>query len=287
MKARRRVLDAHDSTPTIRTNLPWDRGYRVVPAPAVMHWTTNWPIPAPEVVREALTNALMGLWIDHVPTGAEIAAMKLQLCGSEALAWSDPLATGDWKQYPVPAWGEGHPEGMSPQMTMPDGWFDHPQARKAPPPLSDYTAHSGRTVDLVVGTAMSGSGNKHNAVELPALWRHGLLQTARERKLAREVLHNIDHAPETLWYQIVLDEGWTMRRAAEILREAGVWAGELCAWTNRWARPPAGTPPARSAAAETAWEVYERCTGQVNEDAVWPLARTAEIAAERAYERVT
>ena len=23
MKARRRVLDAHDSTPTIRTNLPW------------------------------------------------------------------------------------------------------------------------------------------------------------------------------------------------------------------------------------------------------------------------
>ena len=26
MKARRRVLDAHDSTPTIRTNLPWFAG---------------------------------------------------------------------------------------------------------------------------------------------------------------------------------------------------------------------------------------------------------------------
>ena len=29
MKARRRVLDAHDSTPTIRTNLPWVRSNAV------------------------------------------------------------------------------------------------------------------------------------------------------------------------------------------------------------------------------------------------------------------
>ena len=33
MKARRRVLDAHDSTPTIRTNLPcWGRRYAALPA---------------------------------------------------------------------------------------------------------------------------------------------------------------------------------------------------------------------------------------------------------------
>ena len=46
-----------------------------------------------------------------------------------------------------------------------------------------------------------------------------------------------------------------MRRAAQVLREAGVYAGDLCAWTNRWARPPVGTPPARSTQAETAMSV--------------------------------
>ena len=262
------------------------REYRVVPAPAVMHWRTEWPIPAPEVIRDALANGLRGLWIDHVPTGAEIAAMKLLLCGIEALAWSEPLATGDWDQYPVPTWGEGHPEGMSPQMAMPDSWFDHREGRKAPLPLTEYTPRSGRTVNSVAGMAMSGSENRHYALELPALWRRGLLRSPGERALAHEVLHNIDHAPTTLWYQLVLDEEWTIRQAAEVLREAGIYAGEICAWTNRWARAPAGTPPARSAPQETAWEVSERCSRQVDENGPWPIARTAEIAEERNYERV-
>ena len=54
------------------------REYRAVPAPEPMRWNTSWPIPAPEVVRSALEQPLRGLWIDHVPTGAEIATIKLR-----------------------------------------------------------------------------------------------------------------------------------------------------------------------------------------------------------------
>ena len=54
------------------------REYRTVPAPEPMRWDTSWPIPAPELVRSTLERPLRGLWIDHVPTGVEIATIKLR-----------------------------------------------------------------------------------------------------------------------------------------------------------------------------------------------------------------
>ena len=261
------------------------RDYAVVPTPGPMQWDTIWPIPAPEVIAKALETPLKGLWVDHVPTGAEIAAMNLGLRRDPQSAWTSPLVTGDWANACC-VWGAGHPERMSPQMAMPDAWFDHDQARRPPPGMDDYEPATGKSVRTIIGVSMSGSGNKHDALELPALWRRGLLRTPDERVLAEEVLSNANYAPETLWYQIVLDEGWTMRRAAQVLREAGVYAGELCAWTNRWARPPVGTPQAGSAQAETAWGIDRRCRGQLWDDGRWPLSRTEEIAAAHGYRRV-
>ena len=48
-----------------------------------MRCETEWPIPAPEVIHAAITTPLRGLWIDHVPTGAQFAAMGL-LCIDDA-----------------------------------------------------------------------------------------------------------------------------------------------------------------------------------------------------------
>ena len=141
-------------------------------------------------------------------------------------------------------------------------------------------------METVIGLGMSGSGSKHKAEELPELWRRGLLRTPEERLLANEVLKNTWASPVVLWHGIVLDEGWTMRTAAQVLREAGICNGQICAWTNRWARRPAGSPPAGSAPAETARQINNRCVGQLADDGAWPLARTAEIAAAHEYRRV-
>ena len=65
-----------------------ERDYRTVPAPKQMHWNTRWPIPAPEVVRAALTKPLRGLWIDHVPSGAELAALNTRPLYGDAHAGS-------------------------------------------------------------------------------------------------------------------------------------------------------------------------------------------------------
>ena len=191
--------------------------------------------------------------------------MSLGLRRDPQSAWTSPLVTGDWTNA-VCVWSAGHPERMSPQMVMPDAWFDHDEARRPPPAMDDYEPATGKSVRTIIGVSMSGSSNKHDALDLPALWRQGLLRTPDERLLAEEVLSNANYAPETLWYQIVLDEGWTMRRAAQVLREAGIDMGPLCAWTNRWARTPTGTPPAGSAQAETAWEIDRRCRGQLWDD---------------------
>ena len=107
------------------------RDYAVVPAPWPMQWDTTWPIPAPEVIAGALAAPLKGLWVDHIPTRAEIAALNLGLRRDARIAWTNPLVTGDWKSFDRP-WAAGHPERMSPQRVMPDAWFDHGEARCAP-----------------------------------------------------------------------------------------------------------------------------------------------------------
>lgn len=262
-----------------------ERAYATIPTPEKMRIDTSWPVPAPEVIRVALGNPLRGLWIDHVPTGAEIAASGLQCVRNPENAWKNPLATGDWSGYRY-IWMKGHPETMSPQTTMPDAWFDHPGARKPPPPIEGYTAQSGRTVQLIVGSAMSGSAYKHDARELPALWRNGLLRTPEERMLAEQVIKNAPYAPDEIWYRMVLDEGWTIRRAAQILREAGICVGSICAWTNRWARAPEGTPPEGSGPAEEPWDIHLRCRSQVAERGPWPLSRTERAARKERYRRV-
>ena len=262
-----------------------ERAYRTVPTPQKMQWDTNWPIPAPEVIAKAIEKPLSGCWIDHVPTGAEIAAMSLGRMRDAQNRRTSPLVTGDWASYRY-VWMWGHPELMSPQMVMPDAWFDHDGARQAPPAIDrhKYVPRPGQTVRTVVGSSLAGSGYKHEALELPALWRRGLLRTAGERLLADQVLRNIDYT--VLWHQIVLDEGWTVRRAAQILRETGMYVGSLCAWANRWARQPPGRATVRNAKAETAWEIHDRCTGQMTDDGRWPLSRTEEIARRNGYKRV-
>ena len=106
--------------------------YALVPAPWPMQWDTTWPIPAPEVIAGALAAPLKGLWVDHIPTRAEIAALNLGLRRDARIAWTNPLVTGDGKSFDRP-WAAGHPERMSPQRVMPDAWFDHGEARCAPP----------------------------------------------------------------------------------------------------------------------------------------------------------
>ena len=164
------------------------RNYEVVDPPELSTMTSRWPIPAPAAIREALDTPLQGLWIDHVPRGAEIAAMRLLCTGKPERARQHPLATGDWSD-PRYALMLIHPERMGPQTVMPDGWFNHAEARRAPPRIDDdYEPESGKTVATVIGHGMSGSGNKYDAPVLPGLWRRGLLRTAEERGLANEVL---------------------------------------------------------------------------------------------------
>lgn len=264
------------------------RDYATVPAPAgALQVWEGWPIPAPEVIRNALDAPLRGMWIDHVPTGAEITAMNLLWLDTPEAARRRPLATGEWSD-PLEAPWLVHPEHMGAQTAMPDTWFNHADARGRPARIDgdEREPEPGRTVETIIGLGMSGSGNKRKAERLPELWRRGLLRTPEERLLANEVLKNTWASPVYLWHSIVLDEGWTMRRAAQVLREAGICNGQICAWTNQWARRPAGSPPPGSAPAETAREVNGRCVGQLGDDGPWPLTRTAEIAATHQYRRV-
>ena len=247
-----------------------------------MRASTDWPIPAPEVIRATLATPLRGLWVDHVPTGAELAAMDLLCTGDPDEAWADPLATGDWESYRY-VWLGPHPEETSPQRVMPDAWFDHAQARRLPPTFERYEPKGGQTVRDIIDSSLSGSGHREEAQSLPRLWEKGLLASARERALANHLLRN---ACAAQWYRMMLDERWTVRRAAEVLREAGIARGDLCALTNRWARPPPGTPEPGSGPAQRAEKLVETCLRQLADDGGWPLARTAEIAAERGYERM-
>ena len=64
------------------------------------------------------------------------------------------------------------------------------------------------------------------------------------------------------------------------------WSGGEALGGNRCAQPPAGTPPAGSAQAETAPEIDRRCRGQLAGSGRWPLSRTEEIAAAHRYLRV-
>ena len=267
-----------------------ERAYRTVPAPEQMHWETHWPIPAPEVVRAALAKPLRGLWIDHVPNGAELAALNVRLRYGDADAGKCPLASGDWAVYRW-TWALGHPEEMGKQMAMPDAWFDHPQARKPPKALSFDDPRSGRIVTWIAERALNAEAAKLARERLPTLWREGLLRAAELRQLAHAVIQsamieNLCRPDMGMWYQMILDEGWTMRRAAQVLREAGVAHGPICAWTNRWARPPAGAPAPGTAPAETAEEILARCEGQLADGGPWPLSQTAEIAAAHRYLRV-
>ena len=273
-----------------------DRDYPTVPAPQCMQWQTQWPIPAPEVVRAHMREGLRGMWIDHVPDGAEIAAMKQLYLGRTEATATNPLVTGQWDKYGRDGkygyvWLDAHPEHMSPQMVMPDAWFDHDEARKPPPAIQGrwrsprpewYAPRSGQSVGTVIAHGLCGSSEKHNAEELPKLWRRGLLN-AQERSLSA---HLLEDASNVLWYQIILDEGWTMRTAAEVLREAGVCVGTLCALTNRWAKPPPGAPAPRSAPAEDAPSVIARCRGQLTDTGAWPLKDTEAIAEAREWKRV-
>ena len=151
---------------------------------------------------------LRGLWIDHVPNGAELAAMDLLYTDKLEQAQASPLATGDWESYPYAIWMSPHPEELTPQTTMPEPWFNHAEARQPPAALEDYEPAHGRTVRTVVGSSLSGSGAKEEAHKLPALWRRGLLTSAEERSLANHLLRN---ASAVQWYQIMLDEQWTVR----------------------------------------------------------------------------
>ena len=260
-----------------------ERPYRTINRPRQMRAQTSWPIPAPEVIREALESPLQGMWIDHVPTGAELAAVGLLCTDQNGDAWSDPLVTGAWENYGYPVWAEPHPEELTPQMVMPDAWFDNEEARTAPPPLEWYEPEHGRTVRMIIGLSLSGSGEKEAVLELPAMWRRGLLRSARERSLANHLLRN---ASPISWYRIVLDEGWTMRRAAEVLREACIARGDICQMTNRGAKRPAKTQTVETTEAETPVEIMRRCRKQGTKDGRWPLGSTEEIARGRNYERV-
>ena len=157
-----------DTKPTKLTHCP-DRGYRTVPRPRQMRCHTQWPIPAPEVIRAAIRTPLRGLWIDHVPTGAQLAAMDLLYIDDAEEALRSPLATGDWESYPYSRWMSPHPEELWPQMTMGDEWFDHAEAPCPPPPLDDYVPAHGKTTASVIGSRLAGSGEREHARELPAL----------------------------------------------------------------------------------------------------------------------
>ena len=106
---------------------------------------------------------------------------------------------------------------------------------------------------------LAGSGERENARrELPALWRRGPLRTESERGIANHLLRNVR---SLLWYQMMLNEGWTVRHAAEVLREAGSTTGDVCSLTNRWARPPPGTPRPGSSPEEAPGDIIARCMG--------------------------
>ena len=85
---------------------------------------------------------------------------------------------------------------------------------------------------------------------------------------------------------MMIDEGWSVRRAAEVLREAGCYAAGPCQIVNRWALPPQGSHEAHSVAPETPEEIEARCENQLAKGGRWPLERTEEIARTRGYRRV-
>lgn len=258
--------------------------YPTIPAPQCIHHQTQRPFPAPQVMLETIGKPLRGLWIDHVPQGPEIATLRLLKVKNREEVRDNVLLTGKWNKYPY-IWSRGHPDTMSPQMTMPDAWFDHDEAKRPPPDIPGYTPRYGHSVRSIISSSLAGSPNKYGAQVLPDLWSAGLLRTANDRLLANEVIPDGKY-PYLLWHRMVLDQGWTMRRAAQVLREAGIRDGEICAWTNLWAKPPPGSPPAHSSPEETPAAINRRCLGQLADDGPWPLTRTEAIAAEYDYQRV-
>ena len=64
------------------------------------------------------------------------------------------------------------------------------------------------------------------------------------------------------WVAIAICEAWTVRRAAEIARNAGTFNPEICAWLNQHADPSRLARPDPLPVPETARETRDRCFAQ-------------------------
>ena len=116
----------------------------------------------------------------------------------------------------------------------------------------------GKTVRSVIALEYAEGIEADTARRLSELWGRRLLRTPELREVAAGLIANTQGRQ---WCQMMLDKGWSIRRAAEVLREAGADVPEACMAMNRWARRPDGAPEERTAAAETAEEIEHRCRG--------------------------
>ena len=74
------------------TQYGWpERQYATVAAPTNIRYAATDTLPAPAVIRTSLRTPLRGLLIDHVPTGAAIAAIVLRRTRSRRKALQTPL----------------------------------------------------------------------------------------------------------------------------------------------------------------------------------------------------
>ena len=224
------------------------------------------------------TDHLRGMWIDHVPTVVSLNVLRIRGAWERVLERGhdfdgNPIDGTDvpwdkkkWSGYTADLFTNDKPTARHPGwecngIVMPDEWFEHPTGNERPPRTIEKDGTLRRedtdSTGYVTGKCCTGHAYHGIARELPRLWARGPLETEIEIQVANDVMREV-LAP-WMWHDIVREQGWSVRRAAEIAREANAWTGVVVHWTNVFAQRPEEfvAPPTRE---ESAIEIKSRCT---------------------------
>ena len=112
---------------------------------------------------------------------------------------------------------------------------------------------------VAFSSRLAGHGAPELAGTLRTSLRRNELPTLAEQTVCNRVFSELLLRQ---WVDIAICERWTVRRGAEIARNAGTFNPEICAWLNQHADPSRLARPDPLPVPETARETRDRCFAQ-------------------------
>ena len=195
-------------------------------------------------------------WVCTLPTADDLQRWQLQLTYDVATRHGDftHLVDFDDPTHLCHLFG----------MVLPDAAFATPPCETPIEALADdvpitWLFSGGDAWTVGFGSRLAGHGNPKLADTLRTSLRSGLLPTLAEQIVCNRVFSEFMLRQ---WVDVAICEGWTVRRGAEIARNAGTFNPEICAWINHHAEPSLIPTPARLPAPETAHQTLDRCFSQ-------------------------